>query len=310
MEIKPTTSIHTYMKTKILFLSLFACLFFKGNMCIAQVKDSVQYLDVEYDFLTTKKSFTEFYFKAAFFGLNGIGMKSTYHFSKKFYATLSAEIGTCIQMKWEPRFNSLLSYNFDFRAGYTLYSKIKKKERSYDLFSDSEYHYYYYFDVPVHRELTLEAGYSMIPASHYLISADAIDTATIHFNSPAINIGLRWKSYICSKLMSGSRAYIYDKSKFRSFGEVYIGLVIPVLNQIDSPDPHYNPMLPDKIGYCIFLRVPFSTRKGTSVYVGYQNVGYGETHQFTCLYSFNLGFLNKRYAAIQKPDSNSQVDGL
>jgi hypothetical protein len=298
------------MKTKILFLSLFACLFFRGNMCFAQVKDSVQYLDVEYDFLTTKKSFTEFYFKAAFFGINGIGVKSSYLFHKKFYISLSAEIGTCIQMKWEPRYNSLLRYNFDFRTGYVLYSIIKNKERSYDLFSDNDYYYYYEFDVPVHRELTLEAGYSMVPASDNLISADAIDTATIHFNAPAINIGLKWKSYSCSKLKSESRTFIHNKSKFRSFGEIYLGLVIPVLNQIDSPDPHYNPMLSDKIGYCVFLRVPFSTRKGTSVYLGYQSVGYGHKHQFTFLYSFNLGFLNKRYTAIQKHDSNSQLDGF
>lgn len=209
--------------------------------------------------------------RITFPGVWGAGGETQYMFKQLVYAEAQAGYGWVIgnYSNAPDYFKKFLGW-FSVKTGYPFLNFTSKKYGKWVVKQTSTDDYFYQVEVPAHVSLIALAGISYEPM---VKKYNAVDYYS--FLAPVYTFGVKFRSYASAKLHVKN-----ETGSIKSKVELYVGIVIPIKNEIIPPNNLGTIPKSNKMGYELFFSFPFRLNSVGTFDVGIKSLGYDNKAQF------------------------------
>jgi len=163
----------------------------------------------------------------------------------------------------------------DVFAGYPVFSFKRGVKARYSTAITGDREYFYRIKTPTTSMVIPQVGFRLTPYPLNLYPIDGNGIVKHSAMLPTFNFGIKLLS------ISASTISIRDKETGKRttgtttrMSELYIGMVLPIKQELSAPDENYNGVLANGAGYEIMFKIPYRHNSIGTFEIGLRSTGY------------------------------------
>lgn len=163
----------------------------------------------------------------------------------------------------------------DIYAGYPVLTFKRGVRARYTTTISSDKEYFYRIKAPVTTMIIPQVGFRLNPYPFSLRNTETNNIVNQSVLLPTLSFGVKVLS------LSAAMVSIRDKETGNTttgattrMSELYIGMIIPLKEELEAPDPGFNGVLATGPGFEVMLKIPFRHNSLGTFNIGLRSTGY------------------------------------